>query len=125
MSAVVDSSVLIDIIRGHAGAREALHAARARSPLHGSEITRLEILMGMRPGEEDVTRRLITGLRWHPVDESVAEAAGELGRTWLPSHNGIDSADLAIAATVVLLDATLLTKNVKHFPMFDGLVPPY
>lgn len=125
MTSVVDSSVLIDIIRGHPGAREALRDARSRGPLHGSEITRLELLMGMRPGEEHVTRRLITGLLWHPVDEPVSETAGELGRAWLRSHSGIDSADLAIAATAILLGAQLITRNVKHFPMFEGLAPPY
>ncbi len=125
MTFVVDSSVLIDVIRGVEPARAVLRTSRRQGSLNASEITRLELLMGMRQGEEGATRALLAGLRWHPVDERVAETAGELGRTWLGSHNGIDSADLAIAATAVLLDGKLLTKNVKHFPMFDGLVAPY
>jgi len=36
-----------------------------------------------------------------------------------------DGADLAIAATVLQADARLLTRNVKHFPMFVGLDSPY
>ena len=51
--------------------------------------------------------------------------AGGLGRSWLTSHRGIDSADLAIAATAILLDARLLTLNVRHFPMFGDLARPY
>ena len=93
--------------------------------LHASEITRLEVLAGMRPVEEHQTRSLLSTLRWQPVDEEVAEKAGELGREWLPSHRGIDGADLAIAATTVLVDARLLTLNVRHFPMFAGLSRPY
>ena len=43
----------------------------------------------------------------------------------LPSHRGIDSADLAIAATAAGLEARLLTRNVRHFPMFPDLRSPY
>lgn len=79
----------------------------------------------MRPREEEPTRALLRTLHWHTVDEDVAERAGALGRRWLPSHNGIDSADLAIAATAQRGRLRLLTVNVRHFPMFDGLRPPY
>lgn len=125
MSVLVDTSVLIDVLRGESAAAAVLRDARAAGPLHGSEMTRLEVLAGMRPAEEPATRALLEVLTWHAVDESVAEAAGELGRRWLPGNRGIDSADLAIAATAVLLDARLLTRNVKHFPMFSGLSRPY
>lgn len=125
MSVLVDTSVLIDVLRGESAAAAVLRDARATGPLHASEMTRLEVLAGMRPAEEAATRALLEVLTWHPVDESVAEVAGELGRKWLPGNRGIDSADLAIAATAVLLDARLLTTNIEHFPMFEGLSRPY
>ena len=125
MSALVDTSVLIDYLRGHAGAGDVLERERAADVLHASEITRIEVLAGMRPTEEDDTRALLSTLVWHPVDSEIAEEAGALGRRWLPSHHTIDSADLAIAATVVRTDARLLTRNVRHFPMFTDLQPPY
>jgi predicted nucleic acid-binding protein len=68
---------------------------------------------------------VLSALIWHPVDTQVAEQAGALGRQWLPSHHRIDSADLAIAATAQLTGLPLLTMNVRHFPMFPGLRPPY
>jgi len=33
------------------------------------------------------------------------------------AHSGIDGADYLIAATALLLEADLLTTNVRHFPM--------
>ena len=93
--------------------------------MHASEITRLEILAGMRATEEAGTLSLLSTLVWHPVDAQVAEEAGALGRKWLPSHQGIDSADLAIAATAIRSGSRLLTRNVRHFPMFTDLRPPY
>lgn len=125
MSALVDTSVLVDYLRGHPRAAEILEAERADGPLLASEITRLELLAGMRPREERATRSLLSVLVWHPVDEAIAEEAGALGRRWLPSHRTIDSADLAIAATVLRTGSRLLTRNVRHFPMFDALHAPY
>ncbi len=125
MTVLVDTSVLVDYLRGKVGAAQVLEGDRADGPVHASEITRLEVLAGMRIAEETQTRSLLATLRWHSVGVEVAEKAGELGREWLPSHQGIDGADLAIAATAVLLGARLLTMNVRHFPMFSDLARPY
>lgn len=125
MTALIDTSVLVDYLRGHQRAAELLERERAAAPLHASEMTRLEILAGMRPSEEEGTRSLLLTLVWHPVDSEVAEEAGALGRRWLPSHRAIDGADLAIAATAIRTGARLLTRNVRHFPMFANLCVPY
>ncbi len=125
MSALVDTSILIDYLRGQQAAADLLEQERAEAPLHASEITRLEVLAGMRPSEDEATRSLLSTLLWHPVDTQVAEEAGALGRRWLPSHHAIDGADLAIAATTTLNQLRLLTRNVRHFPMFASLQSPY
>ncbi len=125
MSSLIDTSILIDYLRGHAGAGDLLERERTAGVLHASEITRLEVLAGMRSAEEDDTRALLSTLTWHPVDIEIAEEAGALGRQWLRSHHTIDSADLAIAATAIRTGTRLLTRNIKHFPMFPDLHPPY
>jgi predicted nucleic acid-binding protein len=125
VTALVDTSILIDYLRGQQAAADLLEQERAEAPLHASEITRLEVLAGMRPSEDEATRSLLSTLQWHPVDTQVAEEAGALGRRWLPSHRTIDGADLAIAATATLNQLRLLTRNVRHFPMFASLRSPY
>lgn len=125
MTALVDTSVLIDYLRGQPAAADLLERARAAGILHASEITRIEVLAGTRVQDEAPTRLLLSTLAWHDVDAVVAEQAGVLGRQWLPSHRGIDGADLAIAATAMLIGAELLTLNVRHFPMFPDLRRPY
>lgn len=41
------------------------------------------------------------------------------------AHGGVDDADYPIAATALLLDAEVLTADVRHFPMLAGLTPAY
>lgn len=79
----------------------------------------------MRDSEKEPTGALLDITTWHEVDRGITETAGELGRRWFPSHTGVDSADLCIAATAISLDAPLLTRNIKHFPMFPDLRTPY
>lgn len=121
----IDTSVLVDVLRGSETARSVVHDRRGRGLLHTSEICAVEVLAGMRRSEETATRRLLDSLQLHPVDRVVAERAGELGRRWLPSHSGIDAADLVVAATALILQLDLLTVNVRHFPMFHELAAPY
>ena len=52
MTALVDTSVLIDYLRGHPEAGEVLERERGEAPLHASEISRLEVLAGLGPAEE-------------------------------------------------------------------------
>jgi len=125
MTALVDTSVLIDVLRGDRAAVDLLTAIAGAGPIYASEITRTEVLVGVRDGEGEATDRLLAGLDWQAVDEEVSTAAGVLGRTWIRSHRGIDTADLIIAATAQTLGLQLLTRNVKHFPMFPGLTAPY
>lgn len=126
MTILVDTSVLVDHLRGHEAARQALaDAARRGERLVCSVVTRVEVLAGMRPPEEVVTRRLLDALDWVDVDVATAERAGLLANRYLRSHPGVDPVDFIIAATAEQHDATLWTRNVKHFPMVVGLAPPY
>jgi predicted nucleic acid-binding protein len=123
VTVVLDTSVLIDHLRGSRAAGDFI--AGLSAPPSCSEVSRIEILQGLRSSERRPTNRLFSLIEWIPVDESVANRAGELGRRWRRSHPGIDVADLAIAATAELLETQLATNNLKHFPMFEGLVAPY
>ena len=126
MTVVVDTSVLIDHLRGDPRAHAALAGAcHAGHGLVGSVLTRVEVLAGMRSGEEAATRRLLALFAWIPVDEAIADRAGELGRRYLRSHPGVDPIDLVIAATVEQLGAELWTRNLKHFPMLVQVRDPY
>ena len=79
----------------------------------------------MRDSEEGAVRLLLDQIEWVSVDDEIAERAGLLARRYLRSHPGIDPVDYVIAATAERLSAGLWTRNVRHFPMFEGLRSPY
>lgn len=127
MRLVLDTSVLIDHLRGRPkAATEIIPGAIARGDeLWSSYVVRAEVLAGVRAGEETATRDLLGLITWVAVDESMSEAAGELGRRFLAAYPGIDIADLIVAALVEHLGGELKTTNLKHFPMFKDLKRPY
>lgn len=120
---VLDTSVLIDVLRGSRPAAEWIGALDQIPSC--SELTRAEILRGVRSPERSRTERLLSSLRWIPVDEPISRRGGELGRQYRRSHPGLGIIDVIIAATAQLLDADLATANVRHYPMFPGLTAPY
>jgi predicted nucleic acid-binding protein len=126
MSLVVDTSVLIDHLRGNLAARQALaDAAAGDARLTSSAVVKVEVLAGMRPAEKHKIRWLLDALDWIAVDDNIAERAGLLANRYLRSHPGVDPVDYIIAATVQRHDAALWTRNLEHFPMFSDLASPY
>jgi predicted nucleic acid-binding protein len=123
---LLDTSVLVDHLRNDPRAVELLLAANERGDqLWGSVLTRTELIGGMRTTERAATMRLLEILAWVDVTVEIADRAGELRRTYRRSHPGVDVADFVIAASAESVDARLITRNVKHFPMVPGIEPPY
>ena len=126
MLVVVDTSVLIDHLRGDARATRLLRdVVGAGDELWSVTPARTEILAGARPGELSAIERLFDQIRWLDVTKDVADAGGRLAAQYLRSHSGVDTVDYLIAAGVERLGARLLTLNVRHFPMLKDLEPAY
>ncbi|NJD03094.1 MAG: type II toxin-antitoxin system VapC family toxin [Ruminiclostridium sp.] len=118
-SALIDTNVLIDHLRGRPSATDFLKSLIIdETKLVCSVITRVELLAGMRPGEDKGIRSLLQILDEAPVDIAVAELAGKYMNLYMKSH-GLTAGDAILAATAKKLDITLYTINVKHFPMAD------
>jgi predicted nucleic acid-binding protein len=123
---LVDSDVLIANLRGVEAARQWLVRARTETgPLATSTVSITEVAGGMRSPERREVSRLLASLRPFSVSERIAWSAAELMRIYRRSHPGIGLGDYLIAATAQVEGLELATLNVRHFPMFEGLEPPF
>lgn len=118
-SFLIDTNILIDHLRGKPTATYFLRSLIIdEAKLVCSIITRIELLAGMRSGEDNKIKSLLQMFEEAPVDHSTADIAGEYMLNYMKSH-GLTTADAIIAATAKNLGCTLYTLNVKHFPMKD------
>jgi predicted nucleic acid-binding protein len=122
---VFDSTVLIAHLRGVSQATQLLIRAVAGDEAVATVLSRVEIEGGMRSGERQKVAMLFAAMRLEPVTDVIARRAAEHLRTYRRSHPGIDVVDYVVAATADVLEARLLTLNVKRFPMVKGLKPAF
>ena len=104
---LVDTDVCIDHLEGS-------RRLPRRGRLGYSVITRAELLAG-DPTHDPAIRRLLAGMDELVVDRRVADRAGALRRA------GLRMPDALIAATALVHNLTLLTRNTADFRKASGL----
>ena len=123
---ILDSCVLIDVLRGHPAAVDLLTAIiESGDPAWSVTPVRTEILVGIRAGERDAFDRFAATIAWAPVHADLADDAAALAAPFVASHRGMDAVDMLLAALTVRSGGTLHTLNIRHFPMLPGLAPAY
>ncbi|MBI5677583.1 MAG: type II toxin-antitoxin system VapC family toxin [Planctomycetes bacterium] len=125
-SLLIDSDVLIDHLRKKKNAFDFfITEIENGSLLFISVISRIEILAGMRSGEEAMINNLFKILTSIAVDEAIADKAGEYLRKYSKGY-ALNIGDSIIAATIKHMALKLVTRNVKHYPMKDiEIIIPY
>lgn len=77
MTTLVDTSVLIDHLRGHQEAAEALRSVVQQGRrVTASVVTKVEVLAGMRASEEEATRSLFRAVSGLPLMTTSPNAQG-------------------------------------------------
>ena len=122
-SILLDTDVLVDFLRGHSKAVAFVNARSDRIVL--SSIVVAELYAGVKGDDEQTALETFVSLfRVVPVSAEIAKAGGLYKRDYAGSH-GVGLADAILAATVEAVNAELKTLNVRHYPMFKGLMPAY
>jgi predicted nucleic acid-binding protein len=125
---LLDSSVLIDATRARGAARDRavgfLKDAARGGELWSVAPVRTEVRWAMRDDESALIDEWFASILWLDVTTELADRAGDHGQRWGRSH-GLGVVDAIVAAAAEQLDARLATLNVRDFPMFPDLQPPY
>jgi predicted nucleic acid-binding protein len=114
---LLDTTVLIDALRGRPA------AARLRSLRDAAETPWIcavnveEVMRGAAPGEERTILRFLSGMRLAPLRRAEGELAGRWRRDFARAGITLSQADCLIAAAAVGVGARLASGNPAHFPM--------
>lgn len=119
---LLDSTVLIDALRGRPAGDRLRALRRQRDELWTCVISVEEIWRGLLPGEEGAVRRLVRGLRCAPLGPSEGIRAGQWRREYAVRGVTLHQADCLIAAAAMGIGANLATGNPADFPMADVMV---
>ena len=114
---LLDSTVLIDALRGRPNAGRLRGLRRAGVEPWVSAVSIEEIWRGLRPEEEPAARRLIRALRLAPLGAAEGERAGRWRREFARRGITLHQADCLIASSAIGVGATLATANISDFPM--------
>lgn len=119
MPLVLDTTVLIDALRGRPAADRIRNLLAAGELIVTTAVNVEEVVRGLRDVERGAADALFTGLGVLPIRHREAERAGR----WRRDHAGrgitLHQADCLIAAAAVGAAARLATANMKDFPMSE------
>ena len=116
-SYLLDTNVLVLHLRGEPGVPALLDRWSQSHELYISVATRGEILAGMHTHEEQVTMHMLNSMTSLSVNEFIADRAGRMIYKHARKGFQVSFPDALIAATALEHGLTLVTTNIKHFPM--------
>lgn len=121
MKIVVDSSILVDHLRGGMHWLTFLESVDPQETLFLPTIVLFELYAGQSSKDERVRQqivRLMTKLQKVDLTDDIAQHAGELYRD---VHIKLQAPDYIIAASALMVGAQVLTLNRKYFSQIPGL----
>jgi predicted nucleic acid-binding protein len=115
---LLDTNILIDVLRGEAVALAWLE--QQQSP-QISVITWIEVLVGCRDAETEAVQAWLEAFPRLPLDDASSRAAVRLRQ-----QHGMKMPDAIILATARCAELTLATRNSRDFPLtMGGVLHPY
>ena len=125
MTILLDTSVIIDALRGRRGRRELLRGLLEQGhELACCAISVAEVYSGMRPDEVEATAELMDALEYVDISREAAREAGQLRQEWQRKGRTFSLPDAIIGAVALRGDLSLVTDNVRHFSMLHLKLQP-
>ena len=116
---LVDTNVLIDALKSKRSRLEFLQRLSYSQPLAYCSVVVAELFAGFGSAAEvaQARRDLLDAIVYISTSQQAAELAGSLQRQYKKRGVSLSLNDVMIAAVAIAGEHTLVTDNVKHFPM--------
>ncbi|MGR3310738.1 MAG: type II toxin-antitoxin system VapC family toxin [Candidatus Brocadiales bacterium] len=116
---LVDTDVLIDISKGSSAAAKFLD--NLKGDVYIGRVSAMELIAGARDKREQrIIEEFINGYQIKELSEPIGNKAYEYLKQYSRSH-GLVAMDAIVAATAVVNDLNLASKNEKHFRPLKNL----
>lgn len=116
---LIDTDIIIWVLRGKKKYKNLLQSLKVEDSLTISTITVAEIYMNIFPSEIVKTENLLNEMQVWDVTTAISKQAGLYWQEYVKKLKSLSLSDCLIAATANINNLTLVSLNVKHFPMKD------
>ena len=116
---LLDTTILIDLFRGRQEAIVFLDKLSQEGAFFVCAIVVSEIFSGVRPVELPKIEEFFEAMNYCPIDYRTARRAGLYRRDYQSKGITLSISDTLVAAAAIEHSLTLVTKNVRHFPMSE------
>jgi len=118
---IVDTDILIDAARCIDDAVTCLQQIEDKSSLSISVVTQMELIIGCRNKKElKSLEHFLQRFEVISLNEQIGDTAADLLKTYRLSH-GLLIADALIAATAIVNNTRLISKNQKDYKFIEEL----
>lgn len=116
---LLDTDILIWLLRGNKQIIEKVLLMKDEAELCISVISVAEIYKNIFPSEIPTTETFLSQHIIFDINAAIAKQAGLYWQQYSKSLRNLSLADCFIAATVNTHNLTLVSLNIKHFPMHN------
>ncbi|OGC49982.1 hypothetical protein A2716_02930 [candidate division WWE3 bacterium RIFCSPHIGHO2_01_FULL_40_23] len=117
---LLDTDILIWVLRGKKDIVDWVSRLKEEGPLYICVISMAEIYKNIFPSEIGFTEEFLKEHIHIPINEKIAKQAGFIWQQYSKGLSSLSLIDCLIASACLQNGLTLVTFNVKHFPM-EGL----
>lgn len=124
---IVDTDVLIDVMADDEQAKRRVEDLESRRvPLRISSISLFELSHSIERVVDSADRRrrieaVLESKPAYPADDAVMKKAGRIDGRLASEGRAVGMGDTIIAATALVHEEPVLTRNVDHFERIDGV----
>ncbi len=116
---LIDTDVIIWVLRGDTRYEEFLQELKDKDSLSISTVTIAEIYKNIFPSEIVKTESVLNELQTWDVTPAIAKQSGLYWQEYIKKLKNLSLTDCLIAATANVNNLTIVSLNVRHFPMKD------
>lgn len=116
---LIDTDILIWVLRGNTSYEGFLQDLKDKGSLSISTVTIAEIYKNVFPSEIVKTENVLNELQTWDVTPAIAKQSGLYWQEYIKKLKNLSLTDCLIAATANVNNLTLVSLNIRHFPMKD------